>query len=76
MGILISMGKISLNEEMNKEIAKTLFIGELGLDGDVRPIKGVLPIVDYAAKMGIQNVVLPNENKEEASFVKNVNLFP
>ena len=76
VGILISMGKLVLNEEMNKEIASTLFIGELGLDGNVLPIKGVLPIVDYAAKMGIRNVVLPNENKEEASFVKNVNLFP
>lgn len=76
VGILISMGKIILNEEMNNDLANTLFIGELGLDGNILPIKGVLPIVDYAAKMGIRNVVLPNENKEEASFVKDINLFP
>ena len=76
VGILISMGKIILSEELNKEIASTLFIGELGLDGNVLPIRGVLPIVDYAAKMGIRNVVLPNENKEEASFVKEVNIYP
>lgn len=44
-------------------------LGELGLDGAVRPIRGVLPMVVAAARSGITRVVVPLENAREASVV-------
>lgn len=76
LGILISMEDIPVTNNMFKDLEETLFIGELGLDGRVLPVKGVLPIVDYAPKEGIRRVVLPEKNADEASFVKGVDIIP
>ena len=45
----------------------TLFLGELGLNGEIKKVKGVLPIVQEAAKSGIRRVVVPGENAMEAA---------
>ena len=50
----------------------TAFLGELSLDGSIRPISGVLPIVCALSDLGIKKVILPFENLKEASFVENV----
>ena len=76
LGILISMEDIPITNNMFKDLEETLFIGELGLDGRVLPVKGVLPIVDHAPKEGIRRVVLPEKNADEASFVKGVDIIP
>ena len=46
----------------------TLIIGELGLDGEIKAVKGVLPIVAMAEKKGIRKCILPYENRQEASM--------
>lgn len=74
--ILISLGQFTISRKFNKEIEETLFLGELGLDGKVLPMSGVLPIVDYAAEMGIRRVVLPVDNCREASFINSVDIIP
>ena len=76
VGILLSMEIFPENEKLNSDLENTLFIGELGLDGKVLPVRGVLPIVDYAAKQGIKRVILPAENADEASFVKEIDIIP
>ena len=50
----------------------TAFLGELSLDGSIRPISGILPIVCALSDLGIKKVILPFENLKEASFVENV----
>lgn len=75
-GILISMGIFFIREKFNKELEKTLFLGELGLDGSILPVRGVLPIVDHALKNGIERVVVPEENASEASFIKGLEIIP
>jgi len=50
-------------------LEKTLILGELALDGTLRPLKGVLPIVLAAKKQGFSAVILPRENRAEASIV-------
>lgn len=52
-----------------------LMIGELSLNGDVRGVRGILPIVDYAKKAGVNTVILPYDNRREASFVPGINIF-
>jgi magnesium chelatase family protein len=50
-------------------VADTVFLGELGLDGRLRPVPGVLPSVAAAAAAGFRRVVVPQENMPEAALV-------
>ena len=51
-------------------------IGELSLDGRVRPVRGALSIAIRAREEGIRNLLLPEENASEAAVVKELNVFP
>jgi magnesium chelatase family protein len=48
-------------------IAETLFVGELALDGSLRPVRGVLPIAAWARAHGVRRLVVPPENAREAA---------
>ena len=50
----------------------TAFLGELSLDGSIRPVSGILPIVCALGDLGIKRVILPYQNLKEASFVENI----
>lgn len=50
----------------------TAFIGELSLDGSLRAVSGVLPIVLGLSELGFKKVILPVENLKEASFIDNI----
>lgn len=63
IGILISMGIIP-----QEEIEQTIILGELSLEGTLRPVRGVLPIAIEAAKKGFKRIILPKENAEEAAL--------
>jgi magnesium chelatase family protein len=52
------------------------FIGELGLDGHIRPVRGVLPMVVAAARAGLPRVVVPMANAAEAGLVPGVAVRP
>lgn len=52
-----------------------IIIGELGLDGTLRPIKGALPIAIQARKQGIKNLILPSANAHEAAIVDTLQVF-
>ncbi|WP_433404177.1 YifB family Mg chelatase-like AAA ATPase [Streptomyces sp. CA-146814] len=55
-------------------IADVVMIGELGLDGRVRPVRGVLPAVLAAAEAGYQQVVVPEQTAGEAALVPGVSV--
>ena len=65
---------ILLKENIIKDFntKETAFLGELSLDGSLRAINGVLPIVIGLADLGIKKVILPKDNLEEASFIDNI----
>lgn len=67
VGIMTALSKIPA-----KAAADTLLIGELGLSGEVKPVKGVLPIVREAARRRIRRCILPEENLWEGSLVEQV----
>ncbi len=52
-----------------------LIIGELSLNGDVRGVKGILPIVDYAKKCNIKRIILPYGNRKEAMVVPGMEIY-
>ncbi|MDO4458682.1 MAG: YifB family Mg chelatase-like AAA ATPase [Clostridia bacterium] len=53
-----------------------VFIGELSLTGDVRPVRGCLPMTIHAQKKGFANIFVPADNAREASVVKGINVYP
>ncbi len=55
-------------------VADTVFLGELGLDGRLRPVPGVLPSVAAAAAAGFRRVVVPQENMPEAALVPDMQI--
>lgn len=57
-------------------VAATAHVGELGLDGRLRPTPGVLPAVIGAAKAGVRRVMVPTANAEEARLVPGVEVIP
>ncbi len=69
VGIMAAMGEIK-----EKSLEKTVILGELGLDGEVKPIKGTLPIVARARELGIKNVILPKGNAREGAVVEGVRI--
>ncbi len=70
IGILVAQKVISL-----QSIKDHLFVGELGLDGSIRSVQGVLPIVLFAKNQGIENVIIPRDNVPEASCINGINVF-
>lgn len=53
-----------------------VYIGELSLDGRVKPVKGTLTMAIEAAKAGYQNIIVPYDNRREASVVNGIRVFP
>ncbi|MFA6547994.1 MAG: YifB family Mg chelatase-like AAA ATPase [Candidatus Magasanikbacteria bacterium] len=64
----------SLGKEQNTE--DTLMIGELALDGSLRAVNGVLPIALFAKEKDIKNIIVPQENADEASLIDGINVLP
>ncbi|MFN4181154.1 MAG: YifB family Mg chelatase-like AAA ATPase, partial [Candidatus Paceibacteria bacterium] len=52
-----------------------IFLGELGLDGTLRPVKGVLPLVEEAMRGGFTEIFLPEENAVEAALISGVTIY-
>ena len=58
-----------------KGLDKHLLVGELSLDGTIRPVRGALSVAVCARENRIENLILPFENAAEASVVDGVNVF-
>ena len=55
---------------------ETIFLGELGLDGKVNPVTGILPMCIESKKLGFKRIIVPKENAKEASIVENIDVIP
>src|ERR1700758_1201645 len=59
-----------------KDLGQFLLVGELGLDGALRGVPGVLPIAVAARARGIGNLIVPHRNAAEAAMVEGLNVYP
>lgn len=59
----------------NECLENVLIVGELALNGDIRGVRGILSIVDFAKKQGIRTIILPYENRKEAAFISDVTII-
>ena len=64
--VAIALGYLLAAEDIVFDPKKKLFLGELSLDGLIRPITGTLPLVEEARKKGFTQAFVPKENAEEA----------
>lgn len=71
LGILVAQGDI-----LNSALENTVVLGELSLDGEIRKINGILPMLISAKQMGFNKFIIPKENAMEASFIDEIDVYP
>ena len=72
----IAVSMILASEQLVSDIAREFIImGELSLDGKVRPIRGALPIAIEARNQGFRGIILPKENTKEAAIVEELEII-
>jgi magnesium chelatase family protein len=73
----IAIGILAASDQVRStELDQYMIMGELSLDGELRPLKGVLPIALAARKEGFKGVIVPSLNAEEAALVDGVDVYP
>jgi magnesium chelatase family protein len=72
LAILTASGDL----ENNHLVTDSLFIGELSLDGSIRPVKGIISHIQVAKDRGLKNVFIPQQNSNQAWLISNINIIP
>ncbi|MEO6391460.1 MAG: YifB family Mg chelatase-like AAA ATPase [Pyrinomonadaceae bacterium] len=74
----VALGILGANGDMGnaEALIDTVGVGELSLDGRVRPVRGALSIAIRAREAGVKNLLVPEENAREAAVVAGVNVYP
>jgi len=72
----LALGILAASEQIiSPDLEKYVIMGELSLDGGIKPIKGVLPIAIEARKQGFKGFILPRHNAREAAVVNNLDVI-
>lgn len=74
----MAIGILLANEQLENidEYKKSLFVGELSLNGELRHVNGILPIVLFAVENNFDRIYLPKVNVSEASLIKGIEILP
>lgn len=70
IGILACIGSVDY-----ANIKDSIFIGELSLNGEVRGVRGILPMIIEAQNLGYNRIFIPEENRGEAEFVNSTDVY-
>jgi len=73
--LAIAISYLLASDEIKFNSEKKIFLGELGLDGTLRRIRGALPLAQEAKRMGFEEIYLPKENAVEAALVEGIKIF-
>ena len=71
----IALAILTASEQIQFQPEDKIFLGELSLDGQLRPVPGVLAIAIKAQLLGVKQLFVPAENASEASLVKGVEIY-
>lgn len=71
LSILVASGQLR-----PEEVQDAIFVGELSLDGKLRPVRGIVSVAETAQKMGISKLFLPTVNAEQARLVEGITIVP
>jgi len=72
----IAIGILLSSEQLYADAARTVFLGELSLDGTLRHTTGMLPMVALAHQEGFANIIAPAADAKEASLIEGVKIRP
>jgi magnesium chelatase family protein len=72
----IAISILALKNNFPLDFSDCLFVGELSLNGEVRPVNGLLSMAIAAKQAGIKTLFVPNLNATEAKLIKELNVFP
>ncbi len=72
----ISLGILLASGQIRSDVSKNVFLGELSLTGDLRPVAGVLPIALWAQEAGFEKIFVPTTNAPEARLADRLEVFP
>ena len=74
--LTLAIGILAASEQLKTDVlSEYIVMGEIALDGSLRPIKGALPIAIQALKDGFKGFILPQENAEEAAIVSGIDVY-
>ena len=73
--LAIALAYMLAADDLKFDSEKRIFLGELGLDGTLRRIRGALPLVMEAKRAGYEEIYLPKENAIEAALVEGIKIF-
>jgi magnesium chelatase family protein len=71
LAVLVLSGQL-----LARDLSDALFVGELSLDGDLRPVRGIINVVETASSAGFDTVYLPRANYPQASLVDHIKIIP
>jgi magnesium chelatase family protein len=75
--LAIAMASLAAAGDVSRDsVASVVHLGELGLDGRLRPVAGVLPAVLAASRAGLSRIMVPAGNADEASLVPGITVIP
>lgn len=72
----IALGFLLATKQIEFDSNGKIFLGEMALDGKIRPVYGVLPIAMLAKEKNIEEIYVPRENASEANIVKDIQVIP
>ncbi len=72
----IAVGLLAASRQVNNDLDKALFVGELSLDGQVRRVRGVLSVALAARAAGITTLYVPAQDAAEAALIPNLTVYP
>lgn len=76
LDLAVAIGVLIASEQLRVgAMSDTLFIGEVGLNGEIKGVKGVLPLVKFAQEQKLKRVIVPAENVREAAFVNGIEVY-
>jgi len=73
--LAMALGYLLAGGEIKFDVKGKLFLGELGLNGELRAIRGALPLVQKAKEKGYTEVFLPIDNADEASIIEGITIY-
>lgn len=73
--VSMALAYLLASDEIRCDSEKKLFLGELSLDGRLRPISGTLPLVREAQKRGFEEIYVPQENAKEAALISGITVY-
>ena len=71
----IAISVLSATQQIRGDYKNSAFVGELSLSGEIKSIKGVLPMVIAAKEHGIKEIFVPYDNCEEAAVIEGINVY-